>query len=162
MGAETASMVSGFRAFRRDVTDAFADYSAPLVNIDVLLTWGAGRFAAVEVSHDARPVGKSNYTFRALVRHTLNMVTGFSTLPLQLATVVGFTFTLFGLGVLGFVLGRYLIHGVVVQGFTFLACIIAILSGAQLFALGIFGEYLARVFLRTTGRPAYTVRERVG
>jgi undecaprenyl-phosphate 4-deoxy-4-formamido-L-arabinose transferase len=88
------------------------------------------------------------------------MMTGFSTMPLKLATAVGFSFTLFGIGVLLYVLGRYLIQGVAVPGFAFLASIIAIFSGAQLFALGIFGEYLARVFSRSTGQPSYTVRER--
>jgi undecaprenyl-phosphate 4-deoxy-4-formamido-L-arabinose transferase len=160
MGAETASMVSGFRAFRADVCDAFAGYSAVFVNLDVLLTWGAARFATVPVDHEPRRVGRSNYNFRRLVRHAFNMMTGFSTMPLKLATGVGFAFTLFGVGVLVYVIGRYLLQGVAVQGFTFLASIIAIFSGAQLFALGIFGEYLARVFQRVSGQPAYTVRER--
>ena len=160
MGATTASMVSGFRAIRADVRQAFADYSSIFVNIDVLLTWGAARFGVVMVEHDPRRVGRSNYTFRRLVRHTFNMMTGFSTAPLKLATAVGFGFTLFGIGVLVYVLGRYLIQGVAVPGFAFLASIIAIFSGAQLFALGIFGEYLARVFSRSTGQPSYTVRER--
>ena len=161
MGARTASMVSGFRAMRSDVRNAFVGYSAAVVNIDVLLTWGAGRFDAILVEQEPRRVGRSNYTFRSLVRHTFNMVTGFSTLPLQLATAVGFAFTLFGIAVLVYVIGRYLLEGVAVQGFAFLASIIAIFSGAQLFALGIFGEYLARVFLRTSGQPSYTVRERI-
>lgn len=160
MGARTASMVSGFRAMRADVRDAFAGYSSIFVNLDVLLTWGASRFDVVMVEHEPRRVGRSNYTFRRLVRHTFNMMTGFSTLPLKLATAVGFGFTLFGIGVLVYVVGRYLIHGVAVPGFAFLASIIAIFSGAQLFALGIFGEYLARVFHRSTGQPSYTVRER--
>jgi undecaprenyl-phosphate 4-deoxy-4-formamido-L-arabinose transferase len=160
MGASTASMIGGFRAFRREVRDAFAGYGSLFVNIDVLLTWGAARFGTVVVTHEPRRVGRSNYTLRALAKHTLNMMTGFSTLPLQLATGVGFLFTLFGIGVLAYVLGRYLLQGVAVQGFTFLASIIAIFSGAQLFALGIFGEYLARVFHRSTGQPSYTVRER--
>jgi glycosyltransferase involved in cell wall biosynthesis len=160
MGARTAAMVSGFRAMRADVREAFAGYSSVFVNIDVLLTWGASRFDYVVVAHEPRRVGRSNYTFRALVRHTFNMVTGFSTLPLKLATAIGFAFTLFGIGVLGYVLVRYLMQGVAVPGFAFLASIIAIFSGAQLFALGIFGEYLARVFHRSTGQPSYTVRER--
>ncbi len=160
MGARTASMVSGFRAVRADVREAFAGYSSIFVNLDVLLTWGASRFDVVVVDHEPRRVGRSNYTFRRLVRHTFNMVTGFSTVPLKLATATGFAFTLFGIGVLAYVLGRYMIQGVAVQGFTFLASIIAIFSGAQLFALGIFGEYLARVFHRSTGQPSYTVRER--
>ena len=98
------------------------------------------------------------YTLRTLIAHALNMMTGFSVLPLQIASIVGFTFTLFGLFTLVFVLERYLIHGSPVPGFPFLASIIAIFSGAQLFALGIIGEYLARMHFRTMDRPAYTVR----
>ena len=56
------------------------------------------------VRHEARAAGESNYTLRKLVMHALNMMTGFSTLPLQLASVLGFAFTLFGLGVLVYVL----------------------------------------------------------
>jgi undecaprenyl-phosphate 4-deoxy-4-formamido-L-arabinose transferase len=160
MGARTASMVSGFRAMRSDVREAFAGYQSILVNIDVLLTWGASRFDVVLVEHERRRVGRSNYTFRQLVRHTFNMITGFSTLPLKLATAVGFGFTVFGIGVLFYVVGRYLVQGGAVPGFAFLASIVAIFSGAQLFALGIFGEYLARVFHRSTGQPSYTVRAR--
>jgi len=55
---------------------------------------------------------------------------------------------------------RYLIQRGSVPGFRFLASVIAIFSGAQLFALGIIGEYLARVHFRTMGRPVYSVRER--
>ena len=90
--------------------------------------------------------------------HALNMLTGFSIFPLQLASLIGFAFTAFGIAVLGYVLLRYLIHGAVVPGFAFLASVIAIFSGAQLFALGIMGEYLARMHFRMMQRPTYTVR----
>ena len=93
-----------------------------------------------------------------LIAHALNMMTGFSVLPLQLASVTGFTFTVFGLLTLAFVIIRYLIYGSPVPGFPFLASIIAVFSGAQLFALGIIGEYLARMHFRMMDRPAYTVR----
>lgn len=158
MGVETARHVSAFRAFRTRVRDAFAEYRAPFVSIDVLLTWGTTKFAAVPVRHDPRRSGPSNYTLAKLFAHALNMMTGFSTWPLQLASVVGFTFTLFGVGVLIYVIGRYLIQGGVVPGFAFLASALAIFSGAQLFALGIMGEYLARMHFRMMERPAYTIR----
>jgi hypothetical protein len=122
------------------------------------LTWGTNRFAAIPVRYDPRRIGESQYTFRRLVTHALNMMTGFSILPLQLATLMGFAFTLFGILVLAYVMSRYLVHGVNVPGFTFLACIITIFSGAQLFALGIFGEYLARIHFRMMERPSYVVR----
>jgi undecaprenyl-phosphate 4-deoxy-4-formamido-L-arabinose transferase len=157
MGIRTARDVSAFRAFHTHLREAFTDYSNPYVSIDVLLTWGTTRFTSIKVRHDPRPSGKSNYTFTKLVRHAINMTTGFSTLPLQLATYIGFTFTLFGIGVLCYVVGRYLIMGGSVPGFPFLASIIAVFSGAQLFALGIMGEYLARVHSRVMNRPAYTV-----
>jgi undecaprenyl-phosphate 4-deoxy-4-formamido-L-arabinose transferase len=61
--------------------------------------------------------------------------------------------------VLAYVLANYMIRGAAVPGFTFLASVIAIFSGAQLFALGIFGEYLARMHFRTMDRPPYLIGE---
>jgi undecaprenyl-phosphate 4-deoxy-4-formamido-L-arabinose transferase len=89
------------------------------------------------------------------------MATGFSTLPLQLASVVGFVFTVFGLLVLAYVFVNYISNGPNnVPGFAFVASMIAIFSGAQLFALGIIGEYLARMHFRAMDRPTYLIRER--
>jgi undecaprenyl-phosphate 4-deoxy-4-formamido-L-arabinose transferase len=158
MGAEVATKVSAWRAFRREVCRAFENYQNTFVSIDVLLTWGTSRFSWVGVRHDARTIGQSNYTVGTLVRHALNMMTGFSTLPLQLASMVGFFFTFFGVLVLAYVIGRYVVQGGSVAGFPFLASVIAIFSGAQLFALGIVGEYLARMHTRSLDRPAYVVR----
>lgn len=162
MGAETARNVSAFRVFRTRLRDAFATYRGPYVSIDVLLTWGTTRFSHVMVLHDSRRVGTSNYTFRKLVTHAFNMMTGFSTLPLQIASLIGFLFTLFGFGILVYVLISYLMNGSAVPGFAFLASLIAIFSGAQLFALGIIGEYLARMHFRAMDRPTYLVREKTG
>jgi glycosyltransferase involved in cell wall biosynthesis len=160
MSAETARHVSAFRILRSHLREAFATYGGPFVSIDVLLTWGTTRFSHVMVRHEAREEGRSNYTFRKLVTHALNMMTGFSTLPLQIASLIGFLFTLFGFFVLVLVLVTYLVNaGSTVPGFAFLASIIAIFSGAQLFALGIIGEYLARIHFRTMDRPTYLVRE---
>lgn len=159
MGVNTARKVSAFRAFNTNLRDAFAGYQGPYVSIDVLLTWGTNRFTSVEVHHNPRQIGQSNYTFRKLVTHALNMITGFSTLPLRLASMIGFLFTLFGIVILIYVIGRYLIQGDSVPGFPFLASIIALFSGAQLFALGILGEYLARIHFRTMDKPAYSIRE---
>jgi undecaprenyl-phosphate 4-deoxy-4-formamido-L-arabinose transferase len=162
MGADTARKVSAYRAFRTRLRDAFATYRSPYVSIDVLLTWGTTRFTHVQVRHEARRLGASNYTLRKLVSHGFNMMTGFSTLPLQLASVIGFIFTVFGFLILAYVLLSYLTLGIAVPGFAFLASIIAIFSGAQLFALGIIGEYLARMHFRTMERPTYVVSDVVG
>ena len=161
MGAETARHVSAFRAFRTHARNAFGSYRSPFVSIDVVLTWATTRFVAVKVRHDPRAQGVSNYSIRKLFTHAMNMVTGFSTVPLQLANLLGFACTGFGAVVLFFVVGRFLLYGTSVQGFTFLASTIALFSGAQLLALGIIGEYLARMHFRTMERPTYTVREEI-
>lgn len=159
MGVDVARNVSAFRVFRTQLREAFADYKSPFVSIDVLLTWGTTRFAAIPVRHEPRRLGQSNYTLRKLIVHALNMMTGFSVLPLQIASLLGFCFTAFGFLVLVYVVGRALVENKAPAGFPFLASIIAIFAGAQLFTLGIIGEYLARIYVRTMGRPASVVRE---
>ncbi|MGD0002425.1 MAG: glycosyltransferase family 2 protein [Bryobacteraceae bacterium] len=159
VGAETARHASAFRAFRTEVRAGFANFQGPFVSIDVLLTWGASRFAAVEVRHDSRRLGTSQYTLRKLIRHAFNMMTGFSVLPLQIASAVGFVFTAFGFLVLVYVIGGYVLRGGGVPGFPFLASLIAMFSGVQMFALGIIGEYLARMHFRMMDRPGYAIRQ---
>ena len=162
MSAESARRVSAFRAFKTDLRRAFETHQSPFVCLDVLLTWGTTNFGAVKVIHDERRQGQSNYTVTKLIRHALNMMTGFSVLPLQLASIIGFVFSLGGVGILAYVLGCYALYGSSVAGFPFLASIIAIFSGAQLFALGILGEYMARIHFRSLDRPTYTVAETTG
>ncbi len=159
MGAEIARKVSAFRLFRTQLRDAFVTYQGPHVSIDVLLTWGTTRFGAIPTRHEPRTIGVSNYTFRKLVTHALNMTTGFSVVPLQLASLLGFTLAGFSLLILVYVVGRVLLFGTPVPGFPFLASIIGIFSGAQLLALGIIGEYIARIHFRVMDRPTYVVRE---
>ena len=160
VGSDVAKNVSAFRVFRTQLREAFAAYQSPFVSIDVLLTWATTRFGATTVAFQPRHSGSSNYSFTKLVRHAVDMMTGFSSAPLQLASLIGFTCTLFGLAVFIYVFIRYCLEGSV-PGFPFLASIIAIFSGAQLFALGVIGEYLARMHFRSMKRPAYVVRTRI-
>jgi undecaprenyl-phosphate 4-deoxy-4-formamido-L-arabinose transferase len=159
MGIENARKVSAFRAFRTQLRESFASYRSPFVILDALLTWGTTRFSAVPVNHEPRHVGRSNYTFSRLFLHAVDMMATFTTLPLKLASMMGFGFAVFGILVLFYVLGRYLVEGGSVPGFPFLASTIAIFSGVQLFALGIIGEYLARMHFRLMDRPTYVVSD---
>jgi undecaprenyl-phosphate 4-deoxy-4-formamido-L-arabinose transferase len=159
MGSKAASRVSSFRAFRTEAREGFRDYRGAFVSIDVLLGWGAMKFGATPVENPPRTLGTSNYTVGKLIAHAMNMMTGFTTLPLQFASILGFAFALFGLCVLAYVIAMYLIHPQTVPGFAFLASVISIFSGVQLFALGIIGEYLARMHFRLMDRPCYTIRQ---
>jgi len=159
MGAQTARHVSAYRVFRTSLRDAFANYRSPLVSVDVLLTWGTTRFTHLKVRHEPRTIGVSNYSLWKLVTHALNMMTGFSTVPLQAASLMGFAFTFLGIVLLLFLLVQYFLFGRSVPGFYFIASIVTVFAGAQLFALGVIGEYLARMYFRSMDKPVYSVAE---
>jgi len=159
MGAQTARHVSAFRVFRTSLRDAFENYRSPLVSIDVLLTWGTTRFTHLKVRHEPRRIGVSNYSVWKLFTHAMNMMTGFSTLPLQLASFIGFGCTLLGIVLLAYILEQFIVYGRVVPGFYFIASITTVFAGAQLFALGMIGEYLARMYFRSMDKPVYSIAE---
>lgn len=162
IGIENARNMSPYRAIRTLIREAFRDYQSPYVVIDVLLSWGTTRYAGVPVRHDARKFGKSTYTVRKLVNLAVNLTTGFSIWPLQVASLFGFMFMGFGALLLAYVLIRFVIEGGSVPGFPFLASVIIIFSGVQLLILGIMGEYMGRIHLRSLNRPTSVVREVCG
>lgn len=160
MGVPSVRNISAFRAFRTCLREAFVHFRSPSLTLDVLLSWGTSRFTSVQVDIEAadRP---SNYRFRTLVKAAILILTGFSTAPLRFASWLGFLMTLFGMAVFIYVMIIYFTVGSL-PGFPFLASVISIFGGAQLFALGIFGEYLARMFDRIMDRPPYVVSQQVG
>jgi glycosyltransferase involved in cell wall biosynthesis len=159
IGGKMARDSGAFRAFRTSLRDGFANVDDPYVSIDVLLSWVTTRYTTASTPMDSRAAGTSNYTLGRLFRHAINMLTGYSTKPLRLVTWLGFALALFGLGTLVFVLVRYFASETDVPGFAFLASLISILAGAQLFGLGVIGEYLGRMHFRSMQRPPYVIRE---
>lgn len=162
MGVSDVSHISAFRVFKTNLRKAFANYQSPHLLLDVLLSWSTTRFSSVKVEHNERYTGKSNYNFRRLFNQALLILTGYSTAPLRLASFIGFMFAFLGLCILLYALGIYFLYGGIVPGFTFLASLIAIFSGAQMFALGLIGEYLGRIFNRSMERPTYVVGSTCG
>jgi len=154
--AKTIRDIGSFRAFHSRLRIAFEHFNGPEVQVDVLLFWGTKRVAAVTIEESPRKIGASNYGFLQLVHYALVVLTGFSTVPLRFASIMGFCFTIIGIMGFFYVVGIYFVAGSV-PGFPFLASIILVFSGAQLFALGIIGEYLARIFERTSGQMPYTI-----
>lgn len=151
--------IGAFRIFRTELRDAFADYHSPDVYIDPLLSWGTTSFSHIAVEEKPRTVGESNYTMKSLIKATLSIMTGYSTIPLRLASMLGFFFLIFGVIVLIYVLYIAIVVGSI-PGWPFLASLVSLFSGAELFSLGLIGEYLARMYVRTMDRPVYLVAER--
>lgn len=160
-GAGQDVEISSFRCFRSSLRKAFESVNHPSVFLDLMLSWGGRRIGEIRLPHEVRKVGASSYTPMRLIRHAMNMITSFSVMPLHVASWLGFTFMLFGLLVLGYTLVDFLLNGRVMPGFTFLASIQAIFSGAQLFAVGILGLYLARVYEGMIAKPPYVIRNEI-
>ncbi len=159
VGSKHARLMSAFRAFSTELREDWIGTSDPFVVIDVLLAWTTENIDFVNLEMDKRALGKSNYTLRTLIRHLVNMTTGYSIKPLRLVTYIGLLFSSFGLVVLIYVLcGRFLNQSES-PGFVFITSLISILGGLQLFALGILGEYLGRIHVRSTLQPSYIIRE---
>jgi len=156
-----ARKVSPFRFFRTQLREAFDDYDSQNVSIDVLLSWGTTKYASADIFYNERQAGKSNYSFLRLISFAFDMLTGYSALPLRIASLTGFFLTIFGIAVLVYVIASLMIEGRQVPGFAFLASIISIFAGAQLFALGIIGEYIARIHFRAMKLPTYVVKEEI-
>lgn len=157
-GGDIARLASGFRCFPGEFRAVLLEPRGPYVSLDVLLSWIAREVVGVPVQMDQRRYGTSNYSTAKLVRHGLNMVLGFSTAPLRMVSYMGVLVGLLGAVLLLFVLIRYVLVGSTVPGFAFVASMVALFSGVQLLALGIIGEYMARLYVGAIKRPAYVVR----
>lgn len=160
-GVANAESVGAFRAFKTDLREGFAEATDSQVNLDVILSWTTTQVRSVSVTMNRRPDGKSSYSFRRLIAHTLNMVTGYGVVPLRIATWLGFFCAALGLALLIYVVVRFAVGETTVQGFTTLAALVSMFAGAQMLTIGIIGEYLGRQHFRSMNRPMYLVRPRV-
>jgi undecaprenyl-phosphate 4-deoxy-4-formamido-L-arabinose transferase len=161
VGERVIVEINAFRALRTSLRQSFDGFQAPNLLFDAILGWGTTRFTSIRVQHSPRTIGQSNYTPARLLNQILLLITGYSTGPLRLGSIVGFAFTLLGVALLVYVVVVRLTLGSPL-GFAFQMAVMAIFGGAQLFILGIMGEYLARMFNRTMDRPTYTIRDIVG
>ena len=159
LGFLHATDISAFRVFRTRLRESFDGELGPGVSMDALLNWSTTRFASVEVEHEERQQGRSNYGFGKLLRFMLDTATGYSTVPLRFATGLGLVTIVLSIGVLIYVISRPLMTGESVPGFPFLASTIAIFSGTQLLVLGILGQYIGRMHFRVMAKPTYTIAE---
>ena len=162
LGVAHAESISAFRCFHTRLREAFATVNDPYVSIDVLLSWSTSRVASVSVEMDTRASGSSNYSFRGLVRHAVNMITGYSAAPLRVVAYLGLLLGALGMATLAYVLVRFFLGQSSVPGFTFLASLLSLIGGIQMIGIAVIGEYLARVHFRTMRRPSYFVRRAIG
>ncbi len=151
--------ITAFRIVRKQLVDCILKYNKNYVFIDGLLAWNTTKIGTVPVEHHDRAQGRSGYGVMKLITLSLNMITNFSIIPLQMVSISGFTFA-----GLGFILALYffskkIFYGIPVEGFTSLIIVVTIFSGIQLITLGLIGEYLGRVHLNINAKPQYEIRQ---
>lgn len=154
--------LSPFRAIKATIRDEILHYQGPYVYVDGLILTVTRNIATVDVDHHDRYAGDSGYSFFKSISLWLKMATNFSIIPLRITSLFGLLFS--GLGFLLailLVIQRFTLNLMPI-GWSSLIVTILIVSGVQLLALGILGEYLGRVLLTINLRPQYIIAETVG
>lgn len=113
----------------------------------------------IEYENVERAKGETKWSFWKLLIYSLEGITAFSTVPLSIAAVMGVLFCVLAFVLIIFIIVRTSIFGDPVSGWPSLVCIISLISGVQLFCMGIIGQYLAKTYLEVKRRPIYIVKE---
>ena len=149
-----------FRLMSRRVLDALGQLRERQRFMKGLFAWVGFRQVALPYEREARLAGRTKFNFWRLWNLALEGITGFSTVPLRVATYLGLgaAFAAFLFGV--WIVAKTLLWGDPVQGWPSMMAVILFLGGVQLIALGILGEYLGRLYVESKQRPLYLVSER--
>lgn len=147
------------RAYRREVVERILECRELSTFIPALANLFAASVAEVPVKHEARHHGQSRYGLLRLLRLNFDLLTGFSLVPIQTVSFAGIGIALLGIG-FGVFLGiRRLLIGPEVEGVFTLFAILFFFVGLQILALGLIGEYVARIYQEVRRRPRYVVAE---
>ena len=156
-------LVDGARDFKllsRETVDALV--ALPEVNrfSKGLYEWIGFRTKWLEFENVERVAGETKWSFWGLVKYSIEGILSFSTAPLVLSVLLGLTFMLLALGGIAVLVARQLIYHNSAYGWTSMVCIILLLSGVQLFCLGIIGQYVSKMYTEIKKRPHYIISER--
>jgi undecaprenyl-phosphate 4-deoxy-4-formamido-L-arabinose transferase len=147
------------RAYRRTVVDQIVGCQEISRFIPALANTFAGSVAEVAVEHAPRREGRSKYGLLRLLRLNMDLMTGFSLLPIQAVSLAGVLVAALGLGFAIFLGLRRLLVGPEVEGVFTLFAILFFFVGLQILALGLIGEYVGRIYQEVRRRPRYVVTE---
>lgn len=159
VGAKLKDYGCMLRAYSRSVIDAMNLCQESSSFIPALANTYAKRIVEIEVGHAERAKGVSKYGLFRLLRLNFDLMTGFSLMPIQAIGMLGVLIAAVGLGFAVFLFIRRLIIGPEVEGTFTLFAILFFFMGVQIFALGVIGEYIGRIFQEVRRRPRYMVRK---
>lgn len=155
-------IVDGARDYRlmtRQVVDAILSMGEYNRFTKGIFGWVGYRTKWLEYENIERVKGETKWSFWKLLVYSLDGIMAFSTLPLAIASILGILFCVFAFLLILFIVIRTLIFGDPVSGWPSMMCIISLISGVQLFCLGIVGQYMAKMYMEVKNRPIYLVKE---
>ena len=153
---------SMFRIVSRRVVNAVLQFKERDPSLTFIMGLIGFPTARVQVTSGNRQHGQTNYSLWRQINLAITSLISFSTKPLRMVSMLGICTSAVALLYFLFALGKWALFGVPVAGWTSLAVLLGLVGGAILFSQGITGEYIARMFLETKGRPLYVIEERLG
>ncbi|MBQ7972899.1 MAG: glycosyltransferase family 2 protein [Lachnospiraceae bacterium] len=150
---------SDFKLMDRKVVDALLSLTEKNTFFRALSFWTGFRSTSVSFDVQERVAGESKWSFMGLVKYAISNTTSFTTVPLQIVTVIGFLMMIFSV-VVGIQTLVNFFMGVAVEGFTTVILLLLVIGGCIMISLGIIGHYLARIYEEVKGRPRYIISER--
>lgn len=151
--------LSAFRVFRRSLLSNTDLDRLAVPFIDILLFWNTDRIFATKVRMEKRLEGKTNYSFKALVRYSLIMITSYSTRPLRMASLIGGLTLMFTTSFSLILLSLHFSGSLDVPGFASLSLLIMGIGSIQLISLGLIGEYVGIIHTKLLGKPTFNIRD---
>lgn len=147
-----------FRLISRRALDVLNSMPEQHRFIRGMVSWIGLRQEPIHYERSARFAGETKYPISKMVRLAFDAITGFSTQPLRIASYLGFLTGTLGICLLIYTLSRWM-TGNVIEGWTSLMVVVVTLTSAQLFVLGIMGEYIGRLFIEAKRRPLFVIDE---
>ena len=151
--------ISSFRILKQDIVQFLLSYKKSFTYIDGHISWFTKNIGSIEVEHKQRKVGDSGYSLKKLLILSLNMVTNFSIVPLQVASLTGILFATLGFFSGIFFIVKKIFFGISISGYASTIVAVTIFSGVQLLTVGLLGEYIGRIHINISKRPQYSIRK---
>lgn len=152
---------TAFRLIKSKVAKVTLQMNNSYTFLDGYLSWVTTHASSTIVSHEERLAGKSSYTISKLINHTINIFVTFSVLPIRLVTFSSFFVFILSFAYSFYLFFRKIFYHDLITGYASIMILLGVGLGLILFSLGIIGEYLYRVNLKTTKKPNYIEAEKL-
>lgn len=156
---EVLRNVGDFRLLDRKCIDALKQLRESERYTKGLFCWIGYKKKEILFNRGDRIAGLSKWSYHSLFNLAIEGITSFTTAPLRIATFIGLIVAIWALGYIGWIFAKVLMWGEPVQGYPTIMTVMLFLGATQLIAIGILGEYIARIFNEAKGRPTYLVKE---